>query len=209
MEFYTKKFQRILSSLEVAFGISLLVGFISCGVILTKMGNINIPHKEIVAVVGNEPTLADFGGGGEKLIKAKEEYYKQYRAEKNKRLAILSQERKEILKPKLVKAALASIIVGVIVFILYLRGTVKSIKIEGDNILFIYANNKEKKLSIKDNRVEFRRIKFYSIRYLFVPRMFYQFYYYIKGNKKDLETVFISKEDSLKVLEYFSKNNPN
>ena len=208
MEFYTKKFQRIVSSLEVAIGISLLVGFISCGVILTKMGNINLPHKEIVVVVGDEPTLADFGGG-EKLIKAKEEYSKLYRVERDKQLEILSKERKEILKPKLVKAALASIIVAGIVFILYLRGTVKYFKIEGDNIIFTYASNKDKKLSIKDNHVEFRRIKFYSIRYLFIPRIFNQFYYYLNSNRKDVETVFISKKDSLKIFEYFSKNNPD
>jgi len=208
MEFYTKKFQRILSAFEVAFGISLFIGFVCCGVILTKMGNINVPHKEIVAVVGSEPTLADFGGG-EKLIKAKEEYSKQYRAEKDRQMEILSQERKEILRPKFIKAGLASLIGFVIVFIFYLLRTVKSFKIEGDSIIFTYVNNREKELSIKDNRVEFRRIKFYSIRYLFIPRMFNQFYYYTKGSKKDLETVHISKEDGLKVLEYFSQNESN
>lgn len=102
MEFTTRRTQRILAAFEVALGLIIFITLVSFAVITSKMGNIHIPHEEIISIVGKEPTLADFGGG-EKLIQAKEEYSKKYKIERNKKLNILQAERKKNIKSEIDK----------------------------------------------------------------------------------------------------------
>ncbi|WP_443863843.1 hypothetical protein [Fusobacterium ulcerans] len=202
MEFTTRRTQRILAAFEVALGLIIFITLVSFAIITSKMGNIHIPHEEIISIVGKEPTLADFGGG-EKLIQAKEEYSKKYKIERNKKLKILQTERKKILNQKLIKLGIAETIIAIVVFALYLRTIVKSFKIEGNTITFIYVNNKQKQINIAENNVKFQRVKLFSIRYMYIPRMYYVFNYTYKAKKEDQETVFISKEEGIKIAEYF------
>lgn len=202
MEFTTRRTQRILAAFEVALGLIIFITLVSFAVITSKMGNIHIPHEEIISIVGKEPTLADFGGG-EKLIQAKEEYSKKYKIERNKKLNILQAERKKILNQKLIKLGIAETIIAIVVFALYLRTIVKSFKIEGNTITFIYVNNKQKQINIAENNVKFQRVKLFSIRYMYIPRMYYVFHYTYKAKKEAQETVYISKEEGIKIAEYF------
>lgn len=202
MEFTTRRTQRILAAFEVALGLIIFITLVSFAIITSKMGNIHIPHEEIISIVGKEPTLADFGGG-EKLIQAKEEYSKKYKIERNKKLNILQAERKKILNQKLIKLGIAEIIIAIVVFALYLRTIVKSFKIEGNTITFIYVNNKQKQINIAENNVKFQRVKLFSIRYMYIPRMYYVFHYTYKAKKEAQETVYISKEEGIKIAEYF------
>ena len=202
MEFTTRRTQRILAAFEVALGLIIFITLVSFAIITSKMGNIHIPHEEIISIVGKEPTLADFGGG-EKLIQAKEEYSKKYKIERKKKLKILQTERKKILNQKLIKLGIAETIIAIVVFALYLRTIVKSFKIEGNTITFIYVNNKQKQINIAENNVKFQRVKLFSIRYMYIPRMYYVFNYTYKAKKEDQETVFISKEEGIKIAEYF------
>lgn len=202
MEFTTRRTQRILAAFEVALGLIIFITLVSFAIITSKMGNIHIPHEEIISIVGKEPTLADFGGG-EKLIQAKEEYSKKYKIERNKKLNILQAERKKILNQKLIKLGIAETIIAIVVFALYLRTIVKSFKIEGNTITFIYVNNKQKQINIAENNVKFQRVKLFSIRYMYIPRMYYVFHYTYKAKKEAQETVYISKEEGIKIAEYF------
>lgn len=202
MEFTTRRTQRILAAFEVALGLIIFITLVSFAIITSKMGNIHIPHEEIISIVGKEPTLADFGGG-EKLIQAKEEYSKKYKIERNKKLNILQAERKKILNQKLIKLGIAETIIAIVVFALYLRTIVKSFKIEGNTIAFIYVNNKQKQINIAENNVKFQRVKLFSIRYMYIPRMYYVFHYTYKAKKEAQETVYISKEEGIKIAEYF------
>lgn len=202
MEFTTRRTQKILAAFEVALGLIIFITLVSFAIITSKMGNIHIPHEEIISIVGKEPTLADFGGG-EKLIQAKEEYSKKYKIERNKKLNILQAERKKILNQKLIKLGIAEIIIAIVVFALYLRTIVKSFKIEGNTITFIYVNNKQKQINIAENNVKFQRVKLFSIRYMYIPRMYYVFHYTYKAKKEAQETVYISKEEGIKIAEYF------
>lgn len=202
MKFITKRTKRILAAFEATLGLIIFITLISFAIITSKMGNIHIPHEEIISMVGKEPTLADFGGG-EKLIQAKEEYSKKYKIEKNKKLEVLQAERKKILNQKLIKLGIAETIIAIIIFLLYLRTTVKSFKIEGNTITFTYVNNKQKQINIVENNVEFQRVRLFSIRYMYIPRIYYIFHYTYKAQKEDQETVYISKKEGIKIAEYF------
>lgn len=202
MKFITERTKRILATFEVTLGFIIFITLISFAIITSKMGNIHIPHEEIISIVGKEPTLAGFGGG-EKLIQAKEEYSKKYKIEKNKKLEVLQAERKKILNQKLIKLGIVETIIAIIIFLLYLRTTVKSFKIEGNTITFTYVNNKQKQINIIENNVEFQRVRLFSIRYMYIPRIYYIFYYTYKAHKEDQETVYISKKEGIKIAEYF------
>ncbi|MDU1909612.1 hypothetical protein [Fusobacterium sp.] len=202
MEFITKRTKRILAAFEVTLGLIIFITFVSFAIITSKMGNIHIPHEEIISIVGEEPTLADFGGG-EKLIQAKEEYSKKYKIEKNKKLEVLQAERKKILNQKLIKLGIAETIIAIIIFFLYLRTIVKSFKIEDNTITFTYVNNKQKQINIVENNVKFQRVRLFSIRYMYIPRIYYIFHYTYKAQKEDQETVYISEKEGIKIAEYF------
>lgn len=204
MEFITKKMQRFLEAFEVSLGLVIITALIGIGIITSKMGNIYVPHEEIIAIVGTEPKLSDFGGGGKKLIQAKEEYSKKYKIERNKKLAVIKAERKVILNQKLKKLSIAEAFFAIIIFILYYRTIVKSFKIDEDTITFTYTNNKQKQIKILENNMEFKRIRLFSIRYLFIPRIYHIFYYTYKASKKDQIVVHISKEEGIKISEYFA-----
>lgn len=103
----------------------------------------------------------------------------------------------------MIKLGIAETIIAIVVFALYLRTIVKSFKIEGNTITFIYVNNKQKQINIAENNVKFQRVKLFSIRYMYIPRMYYVFNYTYKAKKEDQETVFISKEEGIKIAEYF------
>lgn len=185
-------------------GFVLLFTMLVLAVVTGKMGNVNIPYKEIIVAIGERPSLSDFTSK-EEFNLVNDEYSRRFEEESKAKLSILKAERKKEWEEIIMKLGIVDAIIAILVFTFYWRSTVKHFEIKGNVITFFYTSGKEKKIDIVRDKVNFERVRLFAIRYFYIPRLFYTFYYTSDKSliEKDI-IVFITKKEGEKIAEYFA-----
>lgn len=174
------------------------------GVVTGNMGNVNIPYNEIVTVLGERPSLSDFTDK-EQFNLVNDEYSRRFEEESKVRLSILKRERKKEWEKIIMKLGIADVIIAILTFTFYWCGTVNFFEIKENTITFYYASGKKEQIDAVRNKVSFERIKLFTIRYFYIPRLFYTFYYIFDEMSSEKRIiVFITKKEGEKIAKYLA-----
>lgn len=207
MRFETRKPRILTSAIEMMIGFLIFVALLGAVYITNRMGSDYPPTGSVEAVIGKSPDYDEVTAAGKDYQEAVKEYDAIYEEELSRQRVIVAAQNRETMRQRTVKTVAVGAVVGILVFVLSYRQAVKSFEITDTDIVFTYVSGKQKKVARADQQLTFQMTRLFTIRYLFIPRLCYNFYYlHGKSKKQDYQNVFLTKDDGMRVAQIMSRS---